>query len=292
MKNFLLIAAILSGVFIPEGSSFSYLIKYLLMGMLFFTFLKMRIKNWRLQKSHIFIPLFTFVFSIILFLVLRKLELTLAQVVFLSVAAPTAIAAPSIMNLLNGDIDYTFISVLITNFSSAFFFPIVLSFWVIEGVSISVFEILIPVLTVILIPFLAAMLLRFLVDKSNGKLKMPKDITYYLLVLNVYLGVAKASDFIRSEVDMKDNIIFFIAAAVAVITVVNFIAGHFLGEKDFKTESSQSLGQKNNAFLIWIALTFINPLVAVGPVCYVVYQNLYISYQLYRKEKVISSSSL
>lgn len=293
MKNFLLVAAIMLGIFIPAGASFSFLIKYLLMGMLFFTFLKMSIKKWRLTKSHLFIPLFTFSFSLILFLLLRTINLVLAQVVFLSIAAPTAIAAPSIINLLKGNIDYTFISVLITNFASAVFFPVTLSLLIIADISISVFEILIPVLIVILFPFLAAMLLRFLVDKSDGKIKMPKDLTYYLLVLNVYLGVAKASDFVRNEVDMNDNIIFVIALAIAVITILNFSLGYFFGEKDLKVESSQSLGQKNNAFLIWIALTFINPLVAVGPVCYIVYQNFYISYQLYRKdkEKVIASSS-
>lgn len=293
MKNFLLVAAILLGIFIPAGASFSFLIKYLLMGMLFFTFLKMSIKKWRLNKSHLFIPLFTFSLSLILFLLLRTINLVLAQVVFLSIAAPTAIAAPSIINLLKGNIDYTFISVLITNFASAVFFPVTLSLLIIADISISVFEILIPVLIVILFPFLAAMLLRFLVDKSDGKIKLPKDLTFYLLVVNIYLGVAKASDFVRNEVDMNDNIIFVIAIAIAVITILNFSVGYFFGEKELKIESSQSLGQKNNAFLIWIALTFINPLVAVGPVCYIVYQNFYISYQLYRKDKqkVIASSS-
>lgn len=293
MKNLLLVAAILLGIFIPAGASFSFLIKYLLMGMLFFTFLKMSIKKWRLNKSHLFIPLFTFSLSLILFLLLRTINLVLAQVVFLSIAAPTAIAAPSIINLLKGNIDYTFISVLITNFASAIFFPLTLSLLIIADISISVVDILIPVLTVMLIPFAAAVLLRFISGRSNGKIKLPKDLTFYLLVVNIYLGVAKASDFVRNEVDMNDNIIFVIAIAIAVITILNFSVGYFFGEKELKIESSQSLGQKNNAFLIWIALTFINPLVAVGPVCYIVYQNFYISYQLYRKDKqkVIASSS-
>lgn len=292
MKNFLLVAAILLGIFIPAGASFSFLIKYLLMGMLFFTFLKMSIKKWRLTKSHFFIPLFTFSLSLILFLLLRTINLVLAQVVFLSIAAPTAIAAPSIINLLKGNIDYTFISVLITNFASAIFFPVTLSLLIIADISISVVDILMPVLTVMLIPFAAAGLLRFISGRSNGKIKLPKDLTFYLLVVNIYFGVAKASDFVRNEVDMNDNIIFVIAIAIAVITILNFSVGYFFGEKELKIESSQSLGQKNNAFLIWIALTFINPLVAVGPVCYIVYQNFYISYQLYRKDKqkVIASS--
>ena len=37
--------------------------------------------------------------------------------------------------------------------------------------------------------------------------------------------------------------------------------------------------------MIWVALTFINPLVAMGPTFYILYHNLYNSWQIYRFER-------
>jgi BASS family bile acid:Na+ symporter len=73
---------------------------------------------------------------------------------------------------------------------------------------------------------------------------------------------------------------------------VNFTFGAVLGGERFRQESSQSLGQKNNSFVIWVALTFINPLVAMGPTFYILYHNLYNSWQIYRFERRRNDTSL
>jgi len=70
-----------------------------------------------------------------------------------------------------------------------------------------------------------------------------------------------------------------------VICVVNFSLGAILGGPSHRQEASQSLGQKNLTFVIWIALTFINPLVALGPMIYIVYHHLYNAWIIYRFEK-------
>ena len=38
-------------------------------------------------------------------------------------------------------------------------------------------------------------------------------------------------------------------------------------------------------FGIWLALTFLTPLVALGPIFYILFQNLYNSWQLYQLGK-------
>ena len=53
-------------------------------------------------------------------------------------------------------------------------------------------------------------------------------------------------------------------------------------EKEFPREASQALGQKNTAFTIYLALTYASPLVALGPSCYVIWHNLWNSWQLHR----------
>jgi BASS family bile acid:Na+ symporter len=70
-----------------------------------------------------------------------------------------------------------------------------------------------------------------------------------------------------------------------VICIANFGIGALLGGRRHWQEASQSLGQKNLSFVIWIALTFINPLVAMGPVFYILYHHLYNSWSLYQFER-------
>ncbi|MBF1126112.1 MAG: transporter, partial [Capnocytophaga sp.] len=50
-------------------------------------------------------------------------------------------------------------------------------------------------------------------------------------------------------------------------------------------ESGQALGQKNTAFAIWIAATYLHPLSTVGPGCYILWQNIINSIEIWKKGK-------
>ena len=49
-----------------------------------------------------------------------------------------------------------------------------------------------------------------------------------------------------------------------------------------RISGGQALGQKNTGFAIWMSFAFLNPLAAVGPGSYVLWQNLFNSWQLWR----------
>ena len=124
MKTILLLATILIGVLFPFTHEYSFLIKYLLMIMLFFSFLKMEVKKSDLQKNHLYILSINFLVPVTFYLIFRAIgNLQLAQVAFITAIAPTAIASPVIVNLLNGKIEFTVISILLTNFVIAFLLP-------------------------------------------------------------------------------------------------------------------------------------------------------------------------
>ncbi|HQL21587.1 MAG TPA: hypothetical protein PLY49_07505, partial [Opitutaceae bacterium] len=61
--------------------------------------------------------------------------------------------------------------------------------------------------------------------------------------------------------------------------------GYLIGRPDFSREASQALGQKNTTFTIYLALTYANPLVALGPTFYVLWHNLWNSWQLQRASR-------
>jgi BASS family bile acid:Na+ symporter len=104
-------------------------------------------------------------------------------------------------------------------------------------------------------------------------------------LLALFIICSKAGDFLRNHVTASTADVLLIALISLLICILNFGLGALLGGEHFRQEASQSLGQKNNSFVIWVALTFINPLVAMGPTFYILYHNLYNSWQIYRFER-------
>jgi BASS family bile acid:Na+ symporter len=102
---------------------------------------------------------------------------------------------------------------------------------------------------------------------------------------SLFIISANASNFLRNGNADSVSILVVIALISFVICIVNFSVGALLGGRSHWQESSQSLGQKNLSFVIWVALTFINPLVAMGPMFYIVYHHIYNSWSIYRFEK-------
>lgn len=284
MKTFLLIATISIGVLFPFAHSYSFMIQYLLMIMLFISFLKMDIKKDHFKKSHFYILLINLGVPLSAYFFLKEFNLTLAEVVFITGIAPTAIASPIIVNLLNGKIEFSVISILVTNFSIAFLLPFLLPAILSSSSSISVIDVLIPVATVFLIPFALALIIKHSLPKLKKALISLNKYLFYLLIVNINLGTSKASFYIRQEMSFADPIIYQIALASLLLCILYFNLGKLVTPKDLSIEGGQSLGQKNNGFTVWVALTFISPLAVIGPVFYILFQNFYISWQLHRNK--------
>ena len=121
----------------------------------------------------------------------------------------------------------------------------------------------------------------------NHKLQITnhKSFSLSLWLITLFIVIAKASDFLRNESDASFTTVATIALISLLICIINFGIGILLGGRDHWRESGQALGQKNLTFVIWVALTFINPLVALGPMFYILYHNTYNSWLIYQFEK-------
>ena len=62
-------------------------------------------------------------------------------------------------------------------------------------------------------------------------------------------------------------------------------------ESEFPREGSQCLGQKNTTFTIYLALAYTSPVVALGPTFYVLWHNLWNSWQLHRAARTGRAAS-
>jgi len=286
MKTALLLTAILIGIIFPYGHQYVFLIRYFLMAMLFFSFLDVKIDRNLISKIHFEILIATVLISLIVFLILSLFNSILAQAAFMTAIAPTATAAPVITSMKKGKVEFVTFSFLLNNIAIALLIPFLLSFILQNQSEISSIQILFPVIVTISVPLIAVYLLKTFLPKLRTLLAGWHEVSFYLLVLNIYVASSDASHYIQSEFFGNLSLVFLIAAVSMCLCLLFFTAGWFIGGESHALEASQSLGQKNNAFTIWIALSFTNPITVLGPVFYVFMQNIYISWQLYRVKKV------
>ncbi|MBI1937021.1 MAG: hypothetical protein HYS25_02755 [Ignavibacteriales bacterium] len=282
MKTVLLLSAITFGILIPYGHEYTFLIRYFLMVLLFFSFLEVKIDKEIITKQHWAILVTIILSPLVIFYIINFFDSAIAQTAFITSAAPTAIAAPVIISLKKKNVEFTMASLVMSNIAVAVLLPFILPEIINSSKNISVTEVLFPVLITFLVPLAAAQILKFALPKIWKTLVGWKDSSFYVLIANIYIATADASNYISTELSSTIGIVFVIGLISASLCLFYFGTGWLIGGKEYAHEASQSLGQKNNAFTIWIALTFMNPLAALGPVFYVLFQNIYISWELHK----------
>lgn len=284
-KGLSLLFAMLIGALVPGAHTLSFLIQYLLVIMLFFAFLDIQFKLQRFQKSVIWVLFANAVVAFSVYLVLAPFNLTIALSAFMTAIAPTAIAAPVIIGFIHREVEYVVASVLLTNIASAVIVPLALPALIGAELKISVWEVLQPVLVVMFVPMILAWFVSRMPSSAQGFVRRGKFFSFPIWLANLFIISANASNFLQNENHGSSSALLGIALTSLIICIINFGLGALLGGRRNWQEASQSLGQKNLSFVIWIALTFINPLVAMGPMFYIVYHHLYNSWSIYQFEK-------
>lgn len=97
--------------------------------------------------------------------------------------------------------------------------------------------------------------------------------------------------YLRNQPSSPIERIVLIALISLTVCIVSFTLGRITGGARYSWESSQSLGQKNTMFMVWISLEFLSPVTTLGSMFYVLYQNLYNSYLIFSYQKNSNRSS-
>ncbi len=284
-KVLALFLTMLVGGLIPQVHELAYLIRYLVMAMLFFAFLDTEFKTSSFHRSVLWILVANIVVAFLSYGIFASSSITLALAAFMTGIAPSAIASPVLISFIEGQVEYVLAAVLLTNVSSAVIIPLALPYLVGEVVPVSVWSVLQSSLVVMFVPLILAKLAVRLPSGTQAFIRKGKRLSFPLWLLSLFLTSAKASDFLRNENTGSLTILLYIALISLGICVINFALGALIGGRQYRREASQALGQKNLSFVIWIALAFINPLVAMGPTFYILYHHLYNSWLIYRFEK-------
>ena len=109
-------------------------------------------------------------------------------------------------------------------------------------------------------------------------LEAGKEFIFYVCQVDEELNIVHAQTTVL--------LLLLIALLGLLLGLLQFAIGKALGRPFHRViEAGQALGQKNTAFAIWMAYTFLNPLSSVGPGCYILWQNIINSYEIWQKRK-------
>jgi bile acid:Na+ symporter, BASS family len=278
-----LVLSMLLGVLLPFGHSYTFLIRPLLMVMLFLAFLEMKIDQQTIRWTHLLILLANIGIALGGYFLLVDWNQEVALTAFVVGIMPTAAAAPVLTGYLKGRVDYVTFSTLLTSIMIAAILPFLLPPLLSGSAEVTVSEVLVPVLTLMLGPLAVAWAIRLSSVRLRAWVLRFGRISFYCFIANVYLATSKASQYVRTQLDGRWELLLWIALISGALCLLNFELGRLLGGRDRRTEGSMALGRKNTMFAIWLALAFISPLAALGPMCYIFWQNAYNSVQLWKR---------
>ena len=284
-QSIFIFVAILAGIIFPYGHSLTHLIKYTLIAMLFFAFLGIHFSIKIFNRKHLLIALANVLLPCLFYLIALPLGQSLALTAFVISIPPTAAAAPVLAQFMKTDVSFVTAAVLITNPAVAIFIPIVLPWLMPVDQPINFLEVLLPVMTVVGVPLLLSILVKKISPPLTVKLLSVKMTAFYLFLFNVWLACGNASHFLQHEGSDNIRLLPAVLGLTALIALLSFQLGERMVKKEISLAGSLALGRKNTMFGLWLALTFLNPIVALGPICYIIFQNLYNSYQIMMVEK-------
>lgn len=288
-RSYVLPFAILLGLFLHSYiSRIAFIVPYLIGMMLFFTYSSIQVSKMHIHRFDIWLILFQLLASIGVYLIIKPCNLTMAEGALVTILTPTATSAVVIAVLLGGNLTTMGVYTLLSNLVVAVVAPLYFSL-IGTDMQIPFFEsfglIIAKIAPLLMLPFLFAIIIKkFLPTVNKGILKL-QYISFYLWAMALTIVIANIIHFI---IDQKQIDIPFMAIAIgiaSVLCIIQFALGKFIGKRyGDKVSGGQSLGQKNTVLAIWMAQTFFNPLSSLIPAFYVVLQNVYNSYQLWKHE--------
>ncbi len=274
MKTVIILIAIALGLSFPMLSAISWLIRPLVMLLLFFGFLGLSFERKLVTKELFYVVAANLLIPIPVYLLTRLLGDDISLAAFLVAATPTGVAVPVVIEFLHKRVGFAAMGVLFTNVVMAVALPLGLPLIAEYDGDIGVYHTVSSIAITVFIPLLLALGAR----RSGGRILASalrlKFLSLYTWALAIALACAEARQFVI-EYEIPFSTVVNIGWVVLIVCALNFVIGYLLGGKEYIRECGQVLGQKNTIFSVWIGITFLSPVAAIGPVCYIIFQNIF-----------------
>ena len=259
---------------------------------LYVTFCKIRMDDFRPHKRHFWLQGIRTVLSALVVLAILHIkepeQKILFEGIFICVICPTAAAAAVITEKLGGSIAsmtvYTIIANCFTSVIIPLFFPMIERAANITFM-FAFFMVLKRVVMVLVVPLCLALLTRRYLPKVAGWFKRRKNLAFYIWSINlsILMGFTLKT---MLHAQLSTHMLLLMLILPLFISLALFGIGKFVGHQYGDSISGgQALGQKNTIVGIWLTITFLNPLAVIAPCAYMIWQNIINTWQLWYKEK-------
>lgn len=260
---------------------------------LFVTFCKVDFHKMRPVGWHLWVSIFNLLFvgivmGLILGLRMQGDKLVLMEALLMCIIAPCATAAAVVTQKLGGSLEQTTTYTFLSNFLTVVLVPV--CFPMIEkGTDVSFIsafaKILYQVVILLVVPMGLAYIVKHTMHRLHQKIVSVKDLSFYLWGCSLMIVTGTTvKNILHAEASVL--LLTVIALLGLVLCVIQFAVGRFIGHFFGRTqEAGQALGQKNTAFAIWLGITYLNPLSSVGPGCYILWQNIINSVEIWQERK-------
>lgn len=285
LKPWMLPIAMVIGIIFHEYmEALAWSAPWLIFAMLLLTFCKVKPSEIRVTTlSKVLIPV-QILGAVGLYIVLRPLNESLAQGMFICVFCPTATAAPVIVGMLGGSVPRLATFSILSNLTVAVLAPLIFTLIGAEGVEFmpTFLAIAVKVIPLIVGPLIVAFALLRWTPKVHHQLAHHAGLSFYMWAISLIIVVGRAVSFVMHEPAREVPIMVALGIGAGVVCVFQFIIGRRIGARcGDRIAGAQGLAQKNTVLAIWMAMTFLNPVCSVAPAAYIAWQNTINSVQLY-----------
>lgn len=270
-----------------------FLMPTVLFIMLFATFCKVNPREMRLTRWHVWLVLLQLLSCLAIALLLHFMPdfhyALLAEGLMICLVCPTTGAAAVITGKLGGSETSLTTYTILSNLAAAIIIPLV--FPLVEkhtdtSFLSQCFTILRRVFPLLIFPFLIAWGLRTFFPKTHRLVvNHTKGLAFYLWGFGLVLSVGQTCRFLVDS-PVSAHLKWMLSIVSLFACALQFFIGKNIGEMyGERIGGGQGLGQKNTIFAIWVSYTYLTPILSVAPGTYIIWQNLFNSWQLWRKQK-------
>ncbi|RHU27212.1 MULTISPECIES: transporter [Parabacteroides] len=271
----------------------AYITPFLIFAQLLLTFCKVDWRELMPSPWHGWLLLFQVVSAsalaaLLIFIPMDGSYREVFEAAMVCLICPTATAAAVITGKLGGSASslttYTLLSNILAAIAVPLIFPLVephadITFFT------AFLKILGKVFPLLLFPFFLALFFRYVLPKVHHFLLGFHDLAFYLWGMALAIVTGQTVKSLMTS-DVSGSVQILIALAGFITCALQFYLGKRIGTiyKD-RISAGQALGQKNTVLAIWMAYTYLDPVSSVGPGSYVLWQNIFNSWQLWKKRK-------
>lgn len=295
LKPWMLPIAMLAGIIFHNVISYvAFLSPALIFIMLLITYCRVDMRHFKIGGYVWWLLLAQIVGSVVVYFLIKPFDELLAQGAFICVFCPTATAAPVVTGMLGGSIHRVATYSLVSNFAVALTAPLLLSYMnptADIAFGDTLLRICSNILPLILGPMILADVLGRFQPRAHRFIANHQALSFYIWAFSLIIVVGNSVSFVMREPIEALPLMIGLGAVSLVVCVLQFALGRRIGRcYGDQISASQSLGQKNTVLVIWMSLTYLNPIVSVAPAAYVAWHNTINSYQIFRYQKRKSGS--